>query len=77
MTKAQCTQEMPVIISAQWFAGTRETIKFHEDVLVFYKWDPRNIQETFWEVEMEDMGAMLEAEAADDEDESLPQSENL
>ena len=59
------------------FADTRETIKFHEDVLVSYKGDPRNIQDTFWEVEMEDMGAMLEAEAADDEDESLPQNENL
>ena len=62
------------------FADTRETIKFHEDILVFYKGDPKNIQETFWEVEMEDMAAMIEAEAADDEDEdttSLPVNENL
>lgn len=58
------------------FADTRETIKFHEDVLVFYKGDPKNIQETFWEVEMEDMGAMIEAEAADDED-AMPVNENL
>ncbi len=58
------------------FADTRETIKFHEDILVFYKGDPKNIQATFWEVEMEDMEAMIEAEAVDDED-IMPANENL